>query len=90
MNFYEKRNGIVCTQIIKITQKGLIFKNQALIALQLNFNGFNFINKYQNLYISKSRKSLTVKFEVENLKLKICIKILELINNEHLCCFYSK
>ena len=41
----------------------------------------NFINKYQNLVISKSGKShiKIVQFEVENLKLKICLQILELI-----------
>ena len=43
--------------------------------------GDNVINKYQNLVFSKSGKShiKVVKFEVENLKLKICIQILEII-----------
>ena len=46
--------------------------------------GINVINKYQNLVISKSGKSYikTVKFEVENLKLRICIQLQELIKNK--------
>ena len=49
--------------------------------------GVDFINKYQNLVISKVEKSNVkiVKFEFENLKLKICVQILELIkNNVHI------
>ena len=46
--------------------------------------GVNFINKYQNLVISKKlKKSLKiVKFEVDNIKFKICVQILELIKNK--------
>ena len=45
--------------------------------------GVNFINKYKNLVISKSGKSHNkiAKFEVENLKLRICTQILELIKD---------
>ena len=42
--------------------------------------GVNFINRNQNLVISKSGKNniKIVKLEVENWELKICVKILEL------------
>ena len=41
-----------------------------LIAIKLNFIGVIFINKYQNLIISKSGKKSfkIVKFDVENVK----------------------
>ena len=46
--------------------------------------GVNLLNKYQKLFFSKSEKLCIkiVKFEVKNLKMKICVQILKLIKNK--------
>ena len=42
--------------LLTAIKKSRFFKFKFLIALKINFNGVNFINKCQNLVISKSRK----------------------------------
>ena len=59
-------------------------KFKFLIALKFNLMGFNFINKYQNLVISKSikRHYKIVKLEVKNFEglcCEVCIQRLKLI-----------
>ena len=64
----------------------LFLEFKFLIALKLNFNGDQFINKYQNLVISKSGKKVI--FKLLSLKLKIlsiCVLKFEVDNFfEHL------